>query len=58
MKNKVQEKQPTNIPDLYEIFTDLCVRMNVDYLIKLAESMPNRLQNVMKVNIDCIFTRE
>ena len=48
MKNKVQEKQPTSIPDLKEILTDLLVHIDIDYFIKLSESMPNRLRNVIK----------
>ena len=48
MKNNAQEKQPTSITDLNEMFTDLWVEMSLDYFIKLAESMPNTPQNVIK----------
>ena len=48
MKNKVQEKQPTSIPDQREMLTDLWVHMDIDYFNKLSESMPNRLWNVIK----------
>ena len=46
--NNAQEKQPTSITDLNEMLTDLWVHTNIDYFINLAESMLNRLQNVIK----------
>ena len=48
MKSNAQEKKPTSIADLKEMLTDLWVHINLDYFIKLAESMLNRLQNVIK----------
>ena len=49
MDNNAQEKQPTNNTGLKEMLTDVWVHMNLDYFIKLAEAMLNRLQNVIKV---------
>ena len=48
MKNNAKEKQLTSITDLNNMFTDLWVDMSLDYFIKLAESMLNRLQNNIK----------
>ena len=47
MKNKVQEKQPSSIPDLKAMLTDLWVHMDLNYCEKLADSMPTRLHNVI-----------
>ena len=48
IKNNTQEKQQTSTTDLNEMLTDLWVHMNLGYFIKLAESMLDRLQNVIK----------
>lgn len=48
MKNKVQASKPTNIEDLQEALKRLWINMEVSYFAKLAESMPKRLQMVIK----------
>ena len=48
MENNAQEKQPTNNMGLNKMLTDVWVHMNLDYFIKLAEAMLNRLQNIIK----------
>lgn len=44
MKNKVQERRPSNINDLKEVLKRLWVSMDSTYFVKLAESMPKLLQ--------------
>ncbi len=48
MKNKIQEQQPSSIPDLKKKLLDLWVHMDIDYFEKLANSMPTRLQKVIE----------
>nr|CAH7716389.1 unnamed protein product [Callosobruchus chinensis] len=48
MKNKVKEKRPGSIPELKDVLKTLWCNMDVTYLEKLAESMPKRLQMVLK----------
>ena len=48
MKNKVQASKPTNIKDLQEALKRLWINMDASYFAKLAESMPKRLQMVIK----------
>ena len=48
MKNKVQEAHSTNIQTLKEVPMKLWVQIYAEYFWKFAESMPNRLHNVIK----------
>ena len=50
MKNKVQEAHSTNIQTLKEVPMKLWVPIHVyaEYFRKFAESMPNKLHNVIK----------
>ena len=48
MKNKVQEKQPSSIPELKIVLRDLWVHMDIDYFTHLSDSMPNRLRKVIE----------
>nr|CAH7735981.1 unnamed protein product [Callosobruchus chinensis] len=48
MKNKVKEKRPGSIPELKDVLETLWCNMDVTYFEKLAESMPKRLQMVLK----------
>lgn len=48
MKNKLQETRPSNISDLKEALKTLWVTMDPSYFASLAESMPKRLQMVIK----------
>ena len=42
IKYNAQEKHPTRITDLNKMLTDLWVHINLDYVIQLALSMPNK----------------
>ena len=48
IKEQCTRESANSTTDLNEMLTDLWVHMNLDYFIKLAESMLNRLQNVIK----------
>ena len=48
MKNKVQEAQLSNINELKDTLKRFWVTMETTYFEKLADSMPQRLQNVIR----------
>ena len=48
MKNKVHEAHSTNIQTLKEVLMKLWALIYAEYFRKFAESMPNRLHNVIK----------
>ena len=48
MKNKVQEAQPSNINELKDTLKRFWVTMETAYFEKLANSMPQRFQNVIR----------
>ena len=52
MKNKVEEARPSSINDLKEVLKMLWLKMDAAYFAKLAESMPHRLQMVIKCKGD------
>lgn len=52
MKKKVQETRPSNINDLKETLKTLWITMDSTYFTNLAESMPKRLQMVIKCKGD------
>ena len=52
MKNKIQEQRPTNINDLKTALKTLWITQDPTYFINLAESMPKRLQMVIKCKGD------
>lgn len=54
MKNKAQERRPSNINDLNEVLKGLWVTIDSTYFVKLAESMPKRLRLVLKCKGDNI----
>ena len=48
MKNKVQGAQPLNINEFKDILKQLWVTMDIEYFEKLADSIPQRLKNVVQ----------
>jgi len=49
MKNKLPEKHPTNLGALQSAIQEVWVKaISPDYCCKLIESMPQRLQEVIK----------
>ena len=48
MKKKVQEAQPVNIFEQTHVLKALWVTMETDYFENLADSMPQRLQDVIQ----------
>ena len=48
MKNRIQQRQPSSIQTLKEDLMELWVHMDKEYCLKLADSMPNRLLNVIQ----------
>lgn len=50
LKNKVAETQPINIDELIKHVIELLWgQMDIDYFAKLAESMPSRINEVLKL---------
>lgn len=52
LKNEVQETRPNNINELKEVVKTLWVTMDPTYFAKLAESMPKRLEMVIRCKGD------
>ena len=48
MKSKVQEAQLSNINELKDVLKHLWVTIDIEYFEKLANSMPQRLKNVIQ----------
>ena len=48
MKNKVQEAHSINLQTLKEVLMKLWVHIDAEYFRKFAESMQNKLHNVIK----------
>ena len=48
LRDKIQERQPSNITELQQELKKLCVTLNSNYFVVLADFMPKRLQMVIK----------
>lgn len=48
MKNKVQEAQPSSLPELKAKLIETWMTMATEYFCKLAESMPTRMKQVIE----------
>ena len=57
INNKVQRKQPLNIPELKTTLWNLWVQMSDDYLIKLSNSMSNIPRKVIEAKGQMINQR-
>ena len=57
INNKVQGKQPLNIPELKTTLWNLWVQMSDDYLIKLSDSISNIPRKVIEAKGQMINQR-